>query len=220
MPGSAEISSNFSGNRTDERREFLTYFWMGTSWELVPPTVGDLLRGFLQIADARVVAKPFHNLWIWPTGRGGAQRDPYAIWVSDHAATDAGETVIPFGTSGGELPTIEAAAPPRRRPNPQVVGRAWLLPAVRNLYKARSKSPTVGGTSSTSPTKNKVRTGALVSDFPKVEDILALPALGVTPPARFAASPQTRRGLFSTGNVIRVLTRIFCASPKIRKKRN
>jgi A/G-specific adenine glycosylase len=117
-------------------------------------------------------------------------RDPYAIWVSEIMLQQTQvKTVIPYWERWmRELPTIEAAA----KASPAKIHKLWeglgYYTRVRNLQKGAKR----GKSRSSTAQKHGGR-------FPgKFETCSRCRASGVTPPARFAASPSTSRRRFST----------------------
>ena len=120
-------------------------------------------------------------------------RDPYAIWVSEIMLQQTQvKTVIPYWNRWmRELPTIEAAA----KASPAKIHKLWeglgYYTRVRNLQKAAKQMVNVG--------RRDKRKRNSISNFRKSLKTCSLcRASGVTPPARFAASPSTSRRRYST----------------------
>ncbi len=131
-------------------------------------------------------------------------RDPYAIWVSEIMLQQTQvKTVIPFWNRWlRELPTIEAAA---KAPS-EKIHKLWeglgYYTRVRNLQKAAQVIVEKHG-------------GKFPENF---EDVLALPGIGRYTAGAICSIAFNQPTPILDGNVIRVLTRIFCVGKNPKEK--
>ena len=153
-------------------------------------------------------------------------RDPYAIWVSEIMLQQTQvKTVIPFWERWmRELPTIEATA----KASSAKIHKLWeglgYYTRVRNLQKAAQQIVTQQTPrrrrGDESQTKNKLETPHVVSyKFPGTfDEVLALPGIGRYTAGAICSIAFNQPTPILDGNVIRVLTRIYLASRKTRRR--
>lgn len=132
-------------------------------------------------------------------------RDPYAIWVSEIMLQQTQvKTVIPYWNRWmRELPTLQAAA----KASPDKIHKLWeglgYYTRVRNLQKAARQIVEKHG-----------------GEFPQIfEDVLALPGIGRYTAGAICSIAFNQPTPILDGNVIRVLTRLFCIGENPREKK-
>jgi A/G-specific adenine glycosylase len=151
-------------------------------------------------------------------------RDPYAIWVSEIMLQQTQvKTVIPFWNRWlRELPTIKSAA----NASSAKIHKLWeglgYYTRVRNLQKAAQQIVNRRRDEfHESPSKKKVRDSQRSSlRFPeKFDEVLALPGIGRYTAGAICSIAFNQPTPILDGNVIRVLTRIFCITENPTNKK-